>query len=293
MKKADIDATAVTNPASDWGVFSLDQLDELRTFFVDHGFAVLRGLWSEDAIKNLEVECSTAQQAVADSKLADRHGNRTGHDLTDGSQPALPSHVLHVTEVSKAVNDAVHDDTVTDLIKGWLGDCWLMSGGLFGVVFQDSRPGAGSSYTRIGWHSDWQSAPHLDRWPSVAFTIHIDETSPANGFLRIVPGSHKWATPAPFKNANNIPLPENAKPTGGHTDQPAPFEMPLTFDYVPGEVGVYCERGDLLFHDAYVWHSAARGTDDETMRRHIRGAWYSGLEDQVDTPDRFIKNAAR
>ena len=56
----------------------------------------------------------------------------------------------------------------------------------------------------------------------------------ANGFLRVVPGSHR-----------------------GGTD-----DMPLGFDKVPGEMAVYCERGDLLLHHSDLWHCAARATDD-------------------------------
>ena len=54
------------------------------------------------------------------------------------------------------------------------------------------------------------------------------------------------------------------------------------------------KRGDIIFHDAYLWHSAARGTDDETRRRHVRGGWYSGggaLE--TEHLEDFVKNAAR
>jgi ectoine hydroxylase-related dioxygenase (phytanoyl-CoA dioxygenase family) len=61
---------------------------------------------------------------------------------------------------------------------------------------------------------------------------------------------------------------------------------------VPGEIALYCERGDLLFHDAYLWHSAARATDDDTRRRHIRGGWFSG-DPAAATVEDFVKNAAR
>jgi ectoine hydroxylase-related dioxygenase (phytanoyl-CoA dioxygenase family) len=69
--------------------------------------------------------------------------------------------------------------------------------------------------------------------------------------------------------------------------------MPLGFEKVPGEIAVYCDRGDLLFHDAYLWHSAARATTDDAVRRHIRGGWYSGTQDPKVTIADFVKNAAR
>ena len=68
--------------------------------------------------------------------------------------------------------------------------------------------------------------------------------------------------------------------------------MPLGFAKVPGELAVYCERGDMLFHDAYLWHAAARATDDAGLRRHVRGSWYQGNE-VPEAPSDFVKNAAR
>ena len=138
-----------------------------------------------------------------------------------------------------------------EVVARLLGEqAWLLEDDRFGVVYQDARPGDQSGYSRIGWHSDHQSGPNLDVWPSVAFTIHIDPTSPRNGFLRVLPGSHR-----------------------GGTD-----EMPLGFEHVPGEIALYCERGDVLLHHSDLWHSAARATDDGegAIRRHVRGGWYGG-----------------
>jgi ectoine hydroxylase-related dioxygenase (phytanoyl-CoA dioxygenase family) len=135
-------------------------------------------------------------------------------------------------------------------------------------VYQDARPGAASGYSRIGWHSDHQSGPHLDIWPSVAFTIHIDATSPRNGFLRVLPGSHLGGTE----------------------------EMPLGFEHVPGEMALYCDRGDVLLHHSDLWHAAARATDDGegAIRRHVRGSWYGGARLAPNHGlDDFVKNARR
>ena len=40
--------------------------------------------------------------------------------------------------------------------------------------YQEARSDPASAYSRIGWHSDWQAGPHLDRWPSTAVTVHLD-----------------------------------------------------------------------------------------------------------------------
>jgi ectoine hydroxylase-related dioxygenase (phytanoyl-CoA dioxygenase family) len=102
----------------------------------------------------------------------------------------------------------------------------------------------------------------------VAFTIHFDPTSPANGFLRVVPASHRSDTEG----------------------------IPLGFERVPGEIALYQERGDVLFHHADLWHAAARATADDqlSIRRHLRGSWHGGAELEVGHgTDDFVKNALR
>jgi len=285
-----------TSLQTEVGVFSSAEVDRLSEFFVDHGFAILRGLWEDEQLAAVEAECTAAQEALLAGDLPERHGNTI---LVDAGAPAtsarFANYVQYVTQIAPAVRSAVLDPVVVDLMARWVPGGHLQESSRFGVVYQDARPGRESGYTRIGWHSDWQSGPHLDRWPSVAFTIHIDPTSPANGFLRVLPGSHRWATPAPFRNANAVAVPEGSKPTGGHTPERPPFDMPLGFEKIRGELAIYCERGDVIFHDAYLWHSAARATDDEGIRRHVRGGWFSGdpEDDLGDRLDDFVKNAAR
>lgn len=119
------------------------------------------------------------------------------------------------------------------------------------------------------------------------YVEYVNELSPA------VRGSHRWATPAPYRNINNAPVPADARPTGGWTDEEPPFEMPLGFEKIRGEIPVYTERGDVILHDAYLWHSAARATDDVATRRHVRGGYLSGDRDGDGRRVEFVKNAAR
>ncbi len=284
--------TAITEP----GVFGPDQPDEMTEFFREFGYVTLRGLLDEPRTATIEAECTDAQDRLLAGALDERYGTTILIEGDAGEKArAFANYVTHVQELAPSVLAAATDPVVVGLMQRWIGEeAWLMSDARFGVVYQDARPGRESSYTRIGWHSDWQSGPNLDMWPSVAFTIHVDATSPANGFLRVVPGSHRWATPAPYRNVNNAVVPEGSAPWGGYTEAPPPFEMPLGFDKVPGEIALYAERGDILFHDAYLWHSAARATDDDTRRRHARGGWFSGAGPIVgDHLDEFVKNAAR
>lgn len=286
--------TTGTALATEVGVFGLDELDDLARFFEREGFAILRGLWTSEQLGRIEAAGVALQDQLVAGELDERHGTTTLVDDEDGTATRqFANYVVDVTTIDPYLREVVLDPVVSELVQGWIGDHWLRERSGFGVVYQDARPGRESSYTRIGWHSDWQSSPHRAIWPSVAFTIHVDGTSPDNGFLRVVPGSHRWATPAPFENVNGAEVPAGSQPFGGYTDEPPPFPMPLRFEKVPGEVAVYAERGDLLFHDAYLWHSAARATADGAVRRHLRGGFYSGSPTSEAAGEDFVKNAAR
>jgi hypothetical protein len=207
---------------------------------------------------------------LAQGSLDARHGTVI-LDEPDATVDGLPfaHYVCFATDASPCADGLVRHPALADITRRLLGDNpWLLDYEQFGVVYQDARPGPGSAYSRIGWHTDHQSGPHLAIWPAVAFTIHFDPTSPANGFLRVLPGSH----------------------LGGVEGIPPGFER------VPDEIAVYQQRGDVLFHHCDLWHAAARATADgeQAIRRHLRGSWHTGtkLEPGHGTDD-FVKNALR
>lgn len=275
-------------------VFAPDETDELVAHIKEFGYAILRGAFDDSQMNAIQTECEHQQDLVVQGSLPERHGTviLDSPEAMIGGQP-FAHYVCHITECSSMVDGAVHHPGIVSAMNRYLGDdCWLLDDERFGVVYQDARPGKESAYTRIGWHSDWQSGPQLRCWPSLAFTIHVDETSPANGFLRVVPGSHLWATPAPAADIYGKAAPVAPGTVGGWTDITPPYAMPSGFQKVPGEIAVYAERGDVIFHDAYLWHSAARATDDDAVRRHIRGGWFTN--ERVDLGlEHFVKNAAR
>jgi len=258
----------VVDPAA-VAVFDATGLDHLATFFDINGFAVVRGLWSDDELDAAQADLIELQQRLVAGELPPECGTAILDDpdaLVEGEPFA--HYVCHATEVSPSAHGLVTHPVLVAVMHRLLGPtAWLLDYERFGVVYQDARPGRASGYSRIGWHSDFQSGPHLAIWPSVAFTIHLDATSPANGFLRAVPGSHH-----------------------------RPADLPDGFEKVPGEIAVYCERGDVLLHHADLWHAAARATEDPPggVRRHLRGSWYAGERlARGHGLDDFVKNAAR
>ncbi|MBO0691302.1 MAG: phytanoyl-CoA dioxygenase family protein [Acidimicrobiaceae bacterium] len=285
-------------PGTQPGVFGPEEIDELEAFYRRYGFAILRGLADEAMVEAMRADGVSAQERIAGGELSERYGTtRFNKGSLSGEQAEIVNYVTHFTELSPTADALLSHCLVEGVVARWLGpECWSArnrGNREFGFVFQDARPGAESGYSRIGWHTDWQASPHLDLTPSTAVTIHLDATSPANGFLRVVPGSQMWATPAPYENVNGALVPEGAVPARGYTDEPPPFPMPLEFEKVPGEAAVYAEAGDLLFHDAYLWHSAARASTEPAIRRHVRGGFFSGKPPERFGPEDFVKNAAR
>ncbi|HEY5109689.1 MAG TPA: phytanoyl-CoA dioxygenase family protein [Acidimicrobiales bacterium] len=252
------------------GAFGPDELDDLVAFFEAHGYATLRGAIDEDELTAAEAELVAAQGDLIEGGLDARHATAILDDpdaTIDGVRFA--HYVCFATRASTLADRLVHLPALVEVNRRLLGpDAWLLDYEQFGIVYQDARPGPRSGYSRIGWHTDHQSGPHLDVWPGVAFTVHFDPTSPANGFLRVLPGSHLGGTEG----------------------------IPPGFERVPGELAVYQERGDVLFHHADLWHSAARATaeGDAAIRRHLRGSWHGGTRLEVGHgTDDFVKNAER
>ena len=249
-------------------------LDALEADFRRDGYVIVSGLFTDDETDALEASLTAIQRGVADGSI-DR-GRFGGDYLTaaaDGETAPFVHYVKDATRLSAEADAAFHHPLLLELLRRCFDgvEPWEFDesrGARFGVVYQDARPGKEMAYTRIGWHSDHQAFPNSDFYPSIALTFHIDATSPANGFLRVVPGSHQW-------------------PTDG---------MPLGFEKIRGEIPVYCDRGDVILHHCDLWHSAARATEDPPggVRRHLRGSWNAGRQPAPDEEiEAFNKNAAR
>ena len=251
----------------------LDALDQAVEIYRRYGFVVLRDAIDKTTLQQMQSELETAQQQLIAGELDDYYGS----ELLDEPGATLDGkpfrhYVIYCTDLSPAAKAAAALPAMEEiLLHLYGGEPWLNDYCRFGVVYQDARPDTGSNYSRIGWHSDYQANETIDAWPGFAFTIHLDGTSPANGFLRVVPGSHK--------------VDIDAAELGGHE-----------FGPIAGEVPVYAAPGDIILHDYKLWHAAARGTADGVSgrRRHVRGGWFAGPKlPREHGIGYFNKNAAR
>ena len=151
-------------------------MDTMLTQFETHGYAIVRGCFTDTELDAMQAELERLQDSLLAGELPEQCGTviLDDPDAQVDSKP-FAHYVCEVTRVAPRTRAAVMHPMILDAVTHLLGpECWLLEDDRFGVVYQDARPGAHSGYSRIGWHSDAQSGPNLDWWPSVAFTIHLD-----------------------------------------------------------------------------------------------------------------------
>lgn len=210
---------------TDWppepGIFGPADTGALAEFYRRHGFATLRGLLTDRTIAAIERECVDAQRRVIAGELPARHGSTVF--LDDAAKAdTFANYVEFVNELSATVRATLADERLLAAVRAVIGDtAWLRESDGFGVVYQDARPGHESGYSRIGWHSDWQASPSMDIWPSAAFTIHLDATSPAKRIPPRGAGQSPVGHPGALPQCQQRARPRHGPP-GRRLDRPAP-----------------------------------------------------------------------
>jgi hypothetical protein len=132
------------------------------------------------------------------------------------------------------------------------------------------------------WHQDWWAwdDPYsAGREPAQIFLMYyLTATSPQNGCLRVIPGTH----------CRRIPFHQILG--DAHTDETydAAPDSPL-FSHHPDEVDVIVKAGDLVIGDARLLHAAHANQTDET--RTCLTLWYLPNYDAL--PDSIRAATAR
>ena len=137
-----------------------------------------------------------------------------------------------------------------------------------------SKPGHSP---RLFWHYDWfawQDARSYDPVPPQLFLMYyLSDTTPQNGCLRVIPGSHLH--PNPLHDLLRAP---HSEALGQVRDADAP-----EFSTRPDEVDVTVKAGELVIGDARLLHATHRNTTDE--RRTVITLWFQ--PDLPSLPERM------
>jgi ectoine hydroxylase-related dioxygenase (phytanoyl-CoA dioxygenase family) len=239
--------------------------EDIAAVFDDLGFVVVRDQFGSEEIDELEADLVRVHHALMHGELDARHAApelQPSQEVVIDGVPFL-NYVVYANHASPVADRLIRRSAVAELAPGLLeGETFFYDYDRHGVMYLDAR--GASAYKGLVWHPDFESTPDLPIWPAVAFTVNLDDTSPENGFLRMLPGSHR--TPP-------VPRPEG-------------------YGKVHGEVAVYCQRGDLLLHHSHLWHAASRPSNDDAVRRHIRGKWCSGRPIPAGAWDGTMNNSA-
>lgn len=149
-----------------------------------------------------------------------------------------------------------HPATIMDALN--IGD--LKSGGVFQII--SKPPNAPALY----WHQDWarwNDPISLSPWPQQVFlNWYLTDTSPANGCIRVIPGSH----------LRRFDLHEhlvNAHEGGGYAVKETNEWMFLDHE---DAIDIPVKAGELLIGDARLLHSTH--PNRSTERRTVLLGWY-------------------
>ena len=124
------------------------------------------------------------------------------------------------------------------------------------------------------WHEDgrfWADPVSYTDQPIQCFLMYyLTDTSPENGCLRVIPGSH----------LKRHPLHDQISPR--HTDELRTYANPdnIAFQPAAGEIDVPVKAGDLVIGFGTLFHAAHANQTDS--RRTVLTMWY--YPDYVDLP---------
>jgi len=125
------------------------------------------------------------------------------------------------------------------------------------------------------WHFDWgwwnHPASYEPRPLQLFLMYYLTDTTPANGCLRVIPGSHLRETPLHKVIAD------------AHSEDLSQAKdlKRVEFQPQPGEIDVQVKAGDLVIGDSRIMHAAHANTSGQ--RRTVVTLWFH--PDYQDIPD--------
>jgi hypothetical protein len=203
--------------------------------------------------------------------------------------------LTRITEVSNRLLDAKDPDAFEETRStGWMICVWDDPAFAELIGWQPALEALGSmGYDRptfstgfviskephsppLFWHQDWWGWNHPHSYTAVPqqifFMYYLIDTTPENGCLRLIPGSHlkrhEMHDSLPAAHTREIKRAEN-------------LSMPAFVPH-PDEVEVCVKAGDLVMGDSRLLHSARANTTDD--RRTVITLWYHPVFYQLPEP---------
>lgn len=156
--------------------------EELRAFYEEHGYAVVRGVYSPDEVDFLEVDFDriVAQLLASGEEINARW---TGPEMDAHGAETVVVHTHNVQQYSATWMRALLQERFLDATEALLGpDIILHHTKLFQKPAEKGAP--------FPMHQDWSYFPTV-RDTMLAAVIHVSAATEEMGCLRVFPGTHE------------------------------------------------------------------------------------------------------
>jgi ectoine hydroxylase-related dioxygenase (phytanoyl-CoA dioxygenase family) len=238
--------------SQNYPLFQLSEIltQEQKDFFDKYGFLHFKNFIDKETVNLILRESERIQDRWIreDVRMVNGVPIKYGTDV-DGKR--IVQRFAFINQFSSTLNDLLKDDRIKSLFQ-LIGttDCRIGEDEKDGLVLNHYVNTSDSNFTQLGWHTDALRDIFYGNkiMPMLNVGIHLDNSSPSNGGLRILPGTHnKGLTTLLFRKPYFI------------SNKPDKRELGLTV-----------EPGDLTVHDGRLWHRVAQSPFvGEKSRRRV------------------------
>ncbi len=230
--------------------FEAGLTQEHKDFFEEYGFIHFKNFVGKDVVENMlrESERIQAQWIKEDRKLVNGTPIKYGKDV-DGK--TIVQRFAFLNQFGDIFQEFLRDPRLQTLFE-LNGDTESRIGEneKDGLVFNHYVNTPDSNYTQLGWHTDALRDIFYGNkvMPMLNVGLHLDHSTPENGGLRLLPGTHnKGIATLLFRKVYYLSNKADKK-----------------------EIGLSVEPGDLTIHDGRLWHRVAQSPHlGERSRRRV------------------------
>ena len=216
-----------------------------RAFFEENGYLFVPGLAAPEELEALrrELDGWIEESRSHRANYGETPDGKARFDLEAGHTAERPKlrRVANPADISETYRRFLMDGRVADVVAQLIGP---------DVKFHHCKlniklPGMA---TRVDWHQDHPYDPHTND-DMLAALVMLDDTSEANGCIRVVPGSHK----------EPVSLYRGGRFVGKVSDREAE-------DFQRRSVPVEGRAGDVCFIHTWVMHGSSPNLTDWPRR---------------------------
>jgi ectoine hydroxylase-related dioxygenase (phytanoyl-CoA dioxygenase family) len=224
--------------------------EEQKQFFETYGFIHFKSFVNRETVGEMLKESERVQDQwiKEDRKMVNGVPIKFGRDV-NGKR--IVQRFAFLNQFSPLFEEFLKDSRLQSLFE-FIGapDSRIGINERDGLVFNHYVNTENSNYTQLGWHTDALRDIFYGNkiMPMLNVGVHFDNSSPANGGLRILPGTHnKGIATLLFRKFYYLNSKADKK-----------------------EFGLTVEPGDLTVHDGRIWHRVAKSPYvGEKSRRRV------------------------